>query len=496
MMQEKGLPGAKFALYKNKNCAASDLVRELGPTDSNGKAESASFHIEQEIYYLKETQPPTGYPSQPDKVYEVTVKTGVTKGGIEYTVPNSNKIRVGVYKYELGSGKSKPLAGAEYTLYSNAACTNTVVKLGPTGSNGYASSVEFEYNDAYKGIYYMKETKAPVGYKLSTEVKKIDVSNAVKDDKIPYVTFYNAPYDITVEINKVDKDTKKPLEGATFAIFYDKDQKRMIEEGTTDAKGKVTFKFHPEQESYWLFETKEPNGYDNAIPDGKEIIVSDSKEGTVPIEYTIEDPIIDGGFKVRIKKTDAYGSSLGSGFTFDVCTQDLVTGEIVVWDTLTTNALGVTGTSATMPILDNVVYYVLETDVGNNRTYLYSVGTIKTFQPSNEGVIVEIPFENPDSHKTPILQLEKTDTSGKKLKGVKFRVYKDFECTDLLFETSETDENGLTDRIAVPGVSSPVTYYVKEIQYPEGDGWIEWKEPEIFCVGCAELWFIHFYIYK
>ncbi|MEI3190758.1 MAG: hypothetical protein V8S36_00440 [Lachnospiraceae bacterium] len=26
----KGLPGAKFALYKNKNCAASDLVLELG----------------------------------------------------------------------------------------------------------------------------------------------------------------------------------------------------------------------------------------------------------------------------------------------------------------------------------------------------------------------------------------------------------------------------------------------------------------------------------
>lgn len=38
----------------------------------------------------------------------------------------------------------------------------------------------------------------------------------------------------------------------------------------------------------------------------------------------------------------------------------------------------------------------------------------------------------------------------------------------------------MTDRIAVPGVSSPVTYYVKEIQYPEGDGWIEWKEPKSF----------------
>ena len=55
----KGLPGARFALYKNKNCAASDLVLELGPTDSNGKAESASFHVMQDVYYLKETQPPT-----------------------------------------------------------------------------------------------------------------------------------------------------------------------------------------------------------------------------------------------------------------------------------------------------------------------------------------------------------------------------------------------------------------------------------------------------
>ncbi|MEI3190757.1 MAG: SpaA isopeptide-forming pilin-related protein [Lachnospiraceae bacterium] len=84
-----------------------------------------------------------------------------------------------------------------------------VVKLGPTGSNGYASSVKFEYNDAYKGIYYMKETKAPVGYKLSTEVKKIDVSNAVKDDKIPYVTFYNEPYDVNIEVIKVDSKTNE-----------------------------------------------------------------------------------------------------------------------------------------------------------------------------------------------------------------------------------------------------------------------------------------------
>ena len=473
----KGLPGAKFALYKNKNCAASDLVLELGPTEPNGKAESASFNVEQDVYYLKETQPPTGYPSQPDKVYTVSAKTGLTKGGIEYTVPNSNKIQVGVYKYELGSGKSKPLAGAEYTLYSNAACTNTVVKLGPTGSNGYASSVEFEYNDAYNGIYYMKETKAPVGYKLSTEVKKIDVSDAVKNDIIPYVTFYNEPYDITVEVNKVDADTKKPLEGATFAIFNDEYQNQMIVEGTTDAKGKVTFQFHPEQETYWLFETKEPNGYDNAIPKGKLITVSDSKEGTVSIEHTIEDPIIKNGFVVRVTKTDIYGTKLGSGFTFNVCTQDLDTGKIEVWDTLTTETTGITRTSRVMPILDNVRYYVIETAVESDE-YKYSIGTIKEFQAGKNGQIVDVTFENLNIREYPFLQIKKTDIAGRPLAGAKFQIYRDYACTDLVYETSETGLDGLTEKIIMKSTNTAITYYVKEIQHPKGEGWIDWKEPK------------------
>ena len=473
----KGLPGAKFALYKNKNCAASDLVRELGPTDSYGKAESASFHIEQEIYYLKETQPPTGYPSQPDKVYEVTVKTGVTKGGIEYTVPNSNKIRVGVYKYELGSGKSKPLAGAEYTLYSNAACTNTVVKLGPTGSNGYASSVEFEYNDAYKGIYYMKETKAPVGYKLSTEVKKIDVSNAVKDDKIPYVTFYNAPYKINIDVYKVDKNTKEPLSGATFGIYTKKraNSEFLVSSGYTKEDGKLSFSFQPTQETYYIFETQAPEGYylNDEWKAGIAVQVSETKEGTKTLTYTVENEQRNDDFPVYIKKVNTYGEKLSYG-EFDVCVEDLKTGEVEVVDTIITDEYG-EGDSQKVPIRENVKYYLKEIKTptpSNGVSYTYSLGRIFPFTANGKNpVYVTAKNESDFGH---LVRFQKVDkNTGAALAGARFRIYEDEACTIPVFETDTTDRSGYTSWVSV----DVGTYYAKEIQYPEGGNWLELENP-------------------
>ena len=486
----KGLPGARFALYKNKNCAASDLVLELGPTDSAGKAESASFHVMQDVYYLKETQPPNGYPSQPDKVYEMTVKTGVTKGGIEYTVPNSNKIQVGVYKYELGSGKSKPLAGAEYTLYSDAACTKRVVKLGPTSTNGYASSAKFAYNDINQGIYYMKETKAPAGYKLSTEVKRIDVSNAVKDNIIPSVTYYNKPYEVNVEVLKVDKNTRKALAGATFDIYPMQGiTYGSVAHGTTLEDGKVILSFHPTQETYWLVETEAPNGYylNEDWVKGIKIQVSESNEGTKILQYTAENKERSDDFPVYVEKKDLdSGESLSFG-EFDVCVENLITGEVEVVGHIKTDAAG-KGHFDRVPLRDNVKYYLKETKVpinysSPNKTYVGSVGSIFPFKPNpapNQTHKVSITADNPSDNLKQHLYIKKIDKeTGKGLKGAKFRIYKDEACTDFVFETGETDEYGVTSNFTL----RQGTYYVDEIQYPDNGPWKKIKPVKIDASG-------------
>ena len=463
----KGLPGAKFALYKNKNCAASDLVLELGPTDSNGKAESVSFNVEQDVYYLKETQPPTGYPSQPDKVYEAVVKSGVTKGGIEYTVPNSNKIQVGVYKYELGSGSNKPLSGASFEVYSDAACRNKITTLEPTGSNGYTKTEKFEY----KGQYcYIKEVTAPVGYKLSTEVKKVDVSNAVKDNIIPSVTYYDKPYDVNVSVIKKDEDTSKLLAGAQFGIYPMKDSNAgVVAEGRTLEDGSLNLSFHPTQETYYIRETEAPKGYylNKEWASGIEIHVSDTEEGTKTLEYTVNNKERSDDFPVSvIKRNPLYQTAVLGEAEFDVCVEDLSTGEVEVVGHIVTNTTG-NGNFDKVPLRDNVKYYLKETKAPTSdtgETYEGSVGRIFTFEPdsSDKKALVTIYAGNPDDS-NPKIAIRKVDKkTGNPLSGAKFRIYSDKECTNFVFETDETKSDGMTTAFTL----FEGTYYADEIQYP------------------------------
>ena len=75
---------------------------------------------------------------------------------------------------------NKPLADAEFTLYSDKSCKNEIAK---TTSN---KDGHFYFQGLANGTYYVKETKAPNGYQANTNVfeVKIDVGNFPKPVEI------------------------------------------------------------------------------------------------------------------------------------------------------------------------------------------------------------------------------------------------------------------------------------------------------------------------
>lgn len=497
----KGLAGAEFTLYKDEACTI-EVIKKIGPTNGSGNAESKTFHPTQDTYYLKETRQPTNYPAQPDKVYKVSVQDGKATAGIEYTVTNTNKIQIVAYKYEVGSGTKKPLRGAEFTIYSDAACKNRIATMEPTNSLGYVKSGTFAYTGPY---CYVKETKAPAGYKLSSEVKKVDVSNVVKDGTIPSVAFYDEPYDVTVEVLKVDADDgTTPLEGATFAICTSDtaNNGNKVAEGTTGKDGKLTLSFHPTQESYWLIETKHPDGY-TGTKEKKQINISDTREGTVVKKFKVTNKKRINTFPLEVNKSieDVNGPLILPEIQFEVCVRDKATGEIRVLKEFWTDTSGHAYVDDIEYIEDvNTEYYLKE--IGYkfdedsppppwipdfNKDYCKQwIGRTFSFTP-NGIKLVELTIKNakPTTLESKI-RIRKVDNNGKPLKGAIFRIYTDQDCKTLVRETNPTDDNGYTEVTMDYGNNWNRRYFVKEFKYPDGGPWQELTDPkEVFLTSAG-----------
>ena len=82
------------------------------------------------------------------------------------------------------------LAGAEFTLYRDEACTDEFKKYTTTEDG----NIKFEGLDA-DTPYYLKETKAPAGFSLNDHVYKIEIKDIVIDKETGKVTNYTVYVD-------------------------------------------------------------------------------------------------------------------------------------------------------------------------------------------------------------------------------------------------------------------------------------------------------------
>ena len=337
------LEGAEFTVY---NAAG----QSMGVLRTNANGDTNTLELPEGTYTVRETKPPKDYLPAPDQ--QITVRGGQQTTAQVTDMPSGDPMRMAVGKYDgdteykannLPQG-SASLEGAEFTVeyfdtvdYDNydalkkAGVKPTRSWIFRTNANGIANFTknDFVSGDEFyldtngnptmpRGSVAVYESKAPVGYKLNSDVS----FQKIQDNYLEGVTTFNMP-EIPetvirgcVSVQKLDSETGQTpqggasLEGITFSIINDNpnavtvDGKsynpgQTVKNIVTDKNGvaKTPANCLP-YGKYIIRETATNDGYLNT---SNEMRVTVSEDGKM-YSFNAKDDIVRGG--VEITKHD------------------------------------------------------------------------------------------------------------------------------------------------------------------------------------------------
>ncbi|MBE6980180.1 MAG: hypothetical protein E7431_07375 [Ruminococcaceae bacterium] len=240
------------------------------------------------------------------------------------------------------------LAGAEFTLYRDPACTTPVTsadyKSLNTSDVGYVnvstrktvSNGQAQWSGLYSGAYFLKEVKAPDGYKVNVDasgkVEVTEVSVGVGDTAITLTNAENSkPVSLKKSINapaacidQIKNNSLYSLAGAEYTISLNG---TVVETIKTDANGNaVSAKQYNIGDVLTIKETKAPPGfkldtktYTHTVTSGENVIsVSDIPIFDPPVVLTKVDKDTttaqgDGSFTGAVFKWEYFPNTGWSG---------------------------------------------------------------------------------------------------------------------------------------------------------------------------------------
>lgn len=198
--------------------------------------------------------------------------------------------------YKKDAEDSAPLAGAEFGVYADAACTKPAViykdkYCTDAITDGY-KLISDKTGKAVSGYllpdaYYVKEISAPVGYRMKEEIVSVEIAAGNNKEISVLNERKKARYRFLKE-----SENGAPLEGCSFELRDSKGT--TVESWKTDKTGRYETETLIPGEKYTLVETEAPLGYQTA--DSMTFTAQDSEEW---IEVKCENRVISASVTVR-----------------------------------------------------------------------------------------------------------------------------------------------------------------------------------------------------
>lgn len=238
------------------------------------------------------------------RAFQNTPKTIINNQALTNTpvtvTPHYKEVKFTISKEDVETGKTTQgdakFVGAQYGLYSNAACTDLYETL-TLDANGNATSQTYRIVDyrngqhTYRESFYIKEIKAPEGYLVdptvyNVSVSRNDVTNTAQRSITKSVTSKETVKRNSIEITKyleeTDSTEKQTLAGSVFSATLISDPTKVYYSTVTDDNGKCTISDLP-YGRYRLQETTIPDLAYNG-----EFYVDDSDAKVTTFDHYIE----------------------------------------------------------------------------------------------------------------------------------------------------------------------------------------------------------------
>jgi uncharacterized surface anchored protein len=260
---EKGAAILEKVDSSDKSIKLSDAVFSLHKADGTLVADNLTTNVDGILrvdelaigsYYFTEIKAPTGY-SVVSKKYSFEIKVGSIEEVAMLQATNEKEIYLGsvILRKTAQENNQKVLAGAEFSLFKESG--ELVEGELITDSRG-----EIQVANLEEGNYYFVETKAPVGYELSTTPYHFTIK-ANETNEVVRVEATNIEKVIlgSVQLTKVDADDLSViLSGAEFSLY--KTTGELVADQLAVNNG-VIFVDNLALGSYYFVETKAPENY-------------------------------------------------------------------------------------------------------------------------------------------------------------------------------------------------------------------------------------------